>query len=314
MIAWPFATSAQQSTMPVIGFLGTTSPTQSAELLAAFRGNLAEAGYAEGRNLIIDYRFAEGQYDRLPKLAEELVQRQVAVIVTGASAPSTLAAKAATATIPIVFGIGEDPVKLGIVASLARPGGNATGVNFFLSELGAKLLGIVRELIPAAKRVSLLHNPNNSLSGSVARDVVAAAATLGVQIDVVQARDTSEIEPAFATIVTNKTDALLIGADNMLYGRRVEIATLASRYAIPAISTWREMTEIGGLMSYGTNLLDAYRQLAAYTVLILKGAKPADLSVIQSTKFELVINLPTAKALSLTVPPTLLALADEVIE
>jgi putative tryptophan/tyrosine transport system substrate-binding protein len=312
--AWPLAASGQQTTMPVIGFLGATSPAQTAELLAAFRRILAEAGYVEGRDVIIDYRFADGQYDRLPELAGELIQRRVAVIVTGASTPSTLAAKAATATIPIVFGVGGDPVKLGLVASLARPGGNATGVNFFLGELGAKLLGVLRELFPTARRVSLLHNPNNSLSVSVASDVVAAATTLGVQIDVIEVHNASEVEPAFATIATSKTDALLIGADNMLYSRRVELATLASRYAIPALSTWREMTEIGGLMSYGTNLFDAYRQIAAYTVLILKGAKPADLPVVQSTKFELVINLPTARTLGLTVPPTLLAIADEVIE
>ena len=310
----PLAAHGQQPSMPVIGYLSAGSPALIAQLLSALRRNLAELGYVEGQNLIIDYRFAEGQYDRLPKLAAELIQRQVAVIVTGASTPSTLAAKAATATIPIVFGVGEDPVKLGLVASLARPGGNATGVNFFLSELGAKLLGLLRELVPTAKRVGLLHNPNNSLSGSVTRDVTAAAATIGVQVDVVHVRDAREIEPAFATISGSKTDALLIGADNVLYSRRVEIATLASRYAIPTLSTWREMTEIGGLMSYGTNLLDAYHQIAEYTVLILRGAKPADLPVVQSAKFELVINLPTARALGIDVPPSLLSIADEVIE
>jgi putative ABC transport system substrate-binding protein len=213
-----------------------------------------------------------------------------------------------------VFGVSVDPVKLGLVASLARPGGNATGVNFLLSELGAKVLGLLRELVPTARRVGLLHNPNNSLADSVAKEVNAAAATIGMEIAVVYARDPQEIEAAFATFAGNKIDALLIGADNLLYGRRVHMATLAARNGIPALSTWREMTEIGGLISYGTNLIDTYRQMAIYIARILKGEKPADLPVVQSTKFELVINLATARALGLDVPATLLASADDVIE
>ena len=310
----PLAAHGQQPSMPVIGYLSAGSPALIAQLLSALRRNLAELGYVEGQNLIIDYRFAEGQYDRLPKLAAELIQRQVAVIVTGASTPSTLAAKAATATIPIVFGVSEDPVKLGLVASLARPGGNATGINFFLSELGAKLLGLLRELVPTAKRVGLLHNPNNSLSGSVTRDVTAAAATIGVQVDVVHVRDAREIEPAFATISGNKTDALLIGADNVLYSRRVEIATLASRYADSHPLDLARNDRNRWLDELRHEPVGCLSSDCRYTVLILKGAKPADLPVVQSAKFELVINLPTARGARPRGAASLLAIADEVIE
>jgi len=258
----------------------------------------------------IEYRFAEGQYDRLPTMAEEMVRRQVAVIVAF-PIPAAVAAKAATTTIPIVFNVAGDPVKLGLVASLAQPGGNATGVNSFLAELGAKHLGLLRELLPTATLVGLLVNPTNENVEGVTKDVAAAADTLGVQIDVVRASDSREI---FATLVRNKVNALLIGPDAFLLTRRLQLATLAARHAIPAIMNVREFAEVGGLMSYGTNLTEAFRQLGVYTGRILKGAKPADLPVVQSTKFEFVINLPTVRALGIDIPPTLLARADEVIE
>jgi putative ABC transport system substrate-binding protein len=261
----------------------------------------------------IEYRWAEGQYDRLPAMATELVQRQVAAIVAF-PIPAAIAAKAATATIPIVFNVAGDPVKLGLVASLARPGSNATGVNSFLAELGAKQLGLLHELLPKAARIGLLVNPSNANVEGVTKDVMAAAATLGVQIDVVQASDSREIEAAFATLVRNKANALLIGSDVFFSSRRVQLATLTTRDAIPAVQNVREFAEVGGLMSYGTSLTEAFRQLGVYTGRILKGAKPADLPVVQSTKFEFVINLPTARALGIEIPPTLLARADEVIE
>ena len=241
------------------------------------------------------------------------MRRQVAIIVA-APTPAALAAKTATATIPIVFSAAGDPVKLGLVGSLARPGGNATGVNFFQAELGAKQLGLLHELVPTAARIGLLVNPANANVEGVTQDVTAAAAVFGVRIDIVQARDSREIEAAFATLVRNKADALLVGADSFFFNRRLQLATLATRHAIPAIYFVRECAEAGGLMSYGTSVTDVYRQLGVYTGHILKGAKPAELPVVQSTKFELVINLPTARALGLEVPPTLLARADEVIE
>jgi ABC-type uncharacterized transport system substrate-binding protein len=278
------------------------------------RQHLDEAGYHEGRTVAIDAQWAEGRYDHLPVMARDLVRRQVAVIIaTGGTAPA-LAAKAATATIPLVFSVTDDPVALGIVKSFARPGGNATGVTFLLAELGAKQLGLLRELVPVAMRIGLLINPSNTTSEAQARNVTAAASADGVRIDVLRASDSHQIEAAFATMVGNRADALLIGTDPYFYGRRLQIATLATRHAIPAIHPVRENVEVGGLMSYGTSLSEVYRQIASYTVRILKGAKPADLPVVQSTKFELVINLPTARALGLTVPDTLLARADEVIE
>jgi putative ABC transport system substrate-binding protein len=285
-------------------------------LTALFRRHLAEAGYVEGHNVTIDYRYARLQYDRLPELAADLVRRQVAVIVCGPTNSPAVAAKAATATIPIVFSVGDDPVKVGLVASLARPGGNATGINFFVTELGAKQLGLLRELVPAAIRIGLLLNPSviSPTAETVKRDVMAAAPALGVQIDVLEARDNHEIETAFTRLARDKADALLVGPDLLFYNRRIQMATLATRYALPAIYTLREFVEAGGLMSYGTNWSEQYRQVALYTARILKGTKPADLPVVQSTKFELVINLPTARALGLDVPPTLLARADEVIE
>jgi len=311
--AWPLAARAQQPAMPVVGYLDASSPGVSAPRVAVFRRSLAEAGYVEGRNVAIEYRWAEGQYDRLPEMAEELVRRQVAVIVAG-PIPAAVAAKAATATIPIVFFVAGDPVKLGLVASLARPGGNATGMNNFVAELGAKLLGLLRELLPTAARIGLMVNPTNPNVEGVTKDVTAAALATGVQIEVVRASDSREIEVAFATLVRNRADALVVGADSFLTSRRLQLATLATRHAIPAVYVGREFAEAGGLITYGTSVPEVYRQLGDYTGRILKGAKPAELPVVQSTKFELVINLPTARALGLEVPPTLLARADEVIE
>jgi len=310
--AWPLAARTQQQ-MPVVGFLSAGSPGPFVPQTAVFRQGLAEAGYVEGRNVASEYRWAEGQYDQLPALAAEFVRRQVAVIVAF-PIPAAVAAKAATTTIPIVFNVAGDPVKLGLVGSLARPGGNATGVNSFLAELGAKLLGLLRELLPTATLVGLLVNPTNENIEGVTKDVVAAAAMLGVQIDIVRASDSREIEAAFATLVRNKVNALLIGPDVFFNNRRVQLATLTARHAIPAVCNVREFAEVGGLMSYGTDLTEVFRQFGVYTGRILKGAKPADLPVVQSTKFQFVINLPTARALGIEIPPTLLARADEVIE
>jgi putative ABC transport system substrate-binding protein len=312
--AWPLGAGAQPPPMPIIGYLGAASPAVGLQVMAVLRRSLAEAGYVEGRNVVIEPRWAEGHYDQLPAMAAEFVRRQVAVIIATGGTAAALAAKAATATIPLVFSVTDDPVALGLVASLARPGGNATGVTFLLAKLGAKQLGLLRELVPAAMRIGLLVNPNNTTSEGQTRDVVAAASAIGVQIDVVRARDSREIEAAFATLARNRADALLVGTDPFLYSRRVQLAVLAARRGIPAIYPVRENAEAGGLMSYGTSLIEVYRQVSAYTVRILKGAKPADLPVVQSTTFELVINLPTARALGLDVPPMLLARADEVIE
>jgi putative ABC transport system substrate-binding protein len=311
--AWPIAARAQQPAMPVIGYLGAGSSGPVAHLVTVFRQSLAEAGYVAGKDVSIEYRWAEGQYDRLPALASELVRHRVSVLMATPT-PAAIAAKAATATIPIVFAVAEDPVRLGLVASLGRPGGNATGVNFFTTELGAKQLGLLRELVPAAAHLGLLVNPANANAEAVTRDVTAAALTVGVKINLVQASDSREIEAAFATLVRDRADALLVASDSFFYSRRLQIATLATRHAIPAVFNVREYAEAGGLMSYGTSLTEVYRQVGAYTGRILKGAKPADLPVVQSTKFEFVINLPTARALGLDVPPMLLARADEVIE
>src|SRR6516164_8812584 len=311
--AWPVSARGQQPAMPVIGLLHAGSPGTLAPSVAVFRQSLAEAGYVEGRNVAIEYHWAEGQYDLLPAMAAELVRRQPAVIVAS-PATAAVAAKAATATIPIVFNAAVDPVKLGIVASLARPGGNATGVNFFQAELGAKQLGLLRELLPTAARIGLLINPTNPNFEDVTKDVMAAASTIGVQIDVVQASDSREIEAALATLSRNRGDALVVSGDALFYIRRIQLAILATRHAIPAVYTDRAFAEAGGLMSYGTSTAEGYRQLGIYVGRILKGDNPADLPVVQSTKFEFIINLPTARALGLTVPPTLLARADEVIE
>ena len=311
--AWPFPARAQQQRMPVIGFLSSTSADPVAYLIAAFRQGLSEAGYVEGRNVAIEYRWAEGQYDRLPAMVSELLRRDVAVIAA-LGTPSALAAKTATTMIPIVFGVSEDPVKLGLVASIAQPGGNATGVSYLLSELGAKQLGLLRELVPAASRFGLLVNPNNENAEAITGDLKAAAATIGVEIDVVRATDSREIEEAFVALIRDKVHALVVGTDPFFYNRRVQLATLATRHALPTIYNVRAYAEAGGLISYGTSLTEAYRQMGVYTARILKGEKPIDLPVVQSTKFDFVINLKTAKALRLEVPPTLSARADEVIE
>jgi putative tryptophan/tyrosine transport system substrate-binding protein len=308
--AWPLAARAQQR-MPVIGYLGAGSLGPSTPPLTVFRQSLAEAGYVEGRNMTIDYRFAEGQYDRLPALADELVRRQAAAIVATSSLPA-LAAKGATASVPIVFSSTDDPLKLGLVESLSRLGGNATGVHFFLSELGAKQLSLLRELVPAAARIGLLVNPDNSNAKAVMKEMTTAASAIA--IEAVQASDRHGIDAAFATFVRNKVDALLVAADPFFFSQRLQLATLATRHAIPAIYNVREFAEVGGLITYGTSLTEVYRQVGIYTGRILKGAKPADLRVVQATKFELVINAQTARALGVKISDNLLSLADEVIE
>jgi putative ABC transport system substrate-binding protein len=312
--AWPLAASAQHRAMPVVGFLSSGSSSAYAHFVSAFHKGLKETGYVEGQNVAIKYRWAEGQYDRMPALAADLVRDGVTMIF--ATSPfSALAAKAEAPKTPIVFVVPGDPVKLGLVVSLNRPGGNATGVNYFLSELGSKQLGLLHELVPAAARVGLLINPIAlPVTEDVTKDVMAAASALGLQIDTVEARDSREIEAAFGELVRNRAEALLVGPDVVFFSRRVQLTTLAARYAIPAVYNVREYPEVGGLMSYGTRQSEAYRQAGVYAGQILKGVRPSDLPVIQSTKFELVINLPTARAIGLEVPPTLLARADEVIE
>src|SRR5262245_8659487 len=312
--AWPMAAEAQQPAMPVIGFLDPRSPDTLADRLRAFRQGLKETGYVEGENVAIDYRWAEGQYDRLPAVVAEFVRRQVAVIVA-APTVSALAAKSTTATIPIVFTVGDDPVKLGLVSSLARPGGNLTGVNFFGAEVVSKRLELLRELVPRIGRLAVLVNPSNAtISESTVRDIEAAAPRMGVQVQIFNAGTSREIDAAFANLVRERSDAVFVSGDAFLTGRRVQLANLAARYLIPSSFSQREVTEVGGLMSYGANVRDTYRQAGVYAGRILKGAKPADLPVVQSSKFELVINAQTARMLGLTVPDKLLALADEVIE
>jgi putative tryptophan/tyrosine transport system substrate-binding protein len=309
--AWPLAARAQQP-LPVIGFLDAASAAERTDFMAAFRQGLAETGYVEGQNVAIEYRWAEGRYDRLPELAADLVRRRVSVIATPATTGAALVAKAATATIPIVFGVGGDPVQLGLVASLNRPGGNATGVNFFTIELMAKRTQLLRELVPGAKRVAVLVNPTDRSNDSTVRDVEAAV--IGQQVLAFEAATGREIDAAFESLERKKVDALFVAGGAFYAARRVQLAVLAARYAVPATYSQRTFVEAGGLMSYGTNLADTWRQVGLYTARILKGAKPTDLPVVQSSKFELVINLNTARALRFEVPPSLLARADEVIE
>jgi len=312
---WPLAARAQQAGMPVIAFIDATSAVASARWTAAFRKGLNETGYTEGRNVAVEYHWLEGRYDRLPALLAELVGRRVAVIATPGSTPAALAAKAATTTIPIVFGVGEDPVKLGLVANLARPGGNATGVNFFVSEVVRKRLGLLRDLIPRAVRIAVMINPGNAATAEATlREVQKAADALGLQIHVVNASTSDEINAAFATISHERAEALFLGPDAFFNSRRVQLVTLSARDRIPTAYSTRDYVEVGGLMSYGTNITDSFSQAGVYVGKILNGTKPAELPVIQSTKFEFVINLQTAKALSLDVPSGLLLAADEVIE
>src|SRR6516225_5088087 len=301
--------------MPVIGFLNLASPDTIADRVRAFRQGLKETGYVEGENVAVAYRFAGNQNDRLPEMAAELVRQQVAVIAATGGIAAVLAAKAATTTIPIVFMAAEDPVRLGLVASLARPGGNATGINFFSNELVAKRLELLRELIPAATRVTVLANPADATNAEIMlRDVEAAARIMGLQVHVLNANTSLEIDAAFATFERKRPDALFVTGGAFLLSRRVQLALLAARHAVPASYGSREYAEIGGLMSYGASLTDVLRQVGVYAGRILKGAKPADLPVMQAVKFELVINQLAARAIDLTVPPTLLARADEVIE
>jgi len=315
-VAWPLAARAQQATMPVIGFLGFGSLENFGPFLTAFRKGLNEAGFVEGQNVAIEYRWAEGQYDRMEKLAADLVGRRVAVIAVPGSPPGARAAKAATSTIPIVFGVGEDPVKLGLVASIARPEANATGINFLSAEVVAKRLALLHELVPGAARVAALINPSDAIRAEAVRnDLQAAVRTLGnVQLPILNASSSREIDAAFAALARERADALFVGPDAFFNTRRVQLANLPAHHSIPTAFAVREYVDAGGLMSYGTSVADMYRQVGVYTGNILKGAKPADLPVLQSTKLELVINAQTARMLRLAVPPSLLALADEVIE
>jgi putative tryptophan/tyrosine transport system substrate-binding protein len=311
---WPLAAGAQQAAMPVIGFLSSRSRNESASAVAAFRQGLIEAGHVEGQNVDIAFRWAEGQYDRLPALAADLAGRQVAVIFATGGNPPAFAAKAATATIPVVFLIGSDPVKFGLVASLSHPGSNVTGVTLFTSLLVAKRMELLRELVPTATTTAFLVNSNNSNAEPDTRVAQTAARSLGQQLVVLSAGTENDIDAAFATLVQQRANALLVNTDAFFLARRNQFVALEGRHAIPTIHDLREFTAAGGLVSYGTNLADAYRQAGTYVGRILKGERPAHLPVLQPTKFDLVINLKTAKALGLEVPATLLARADEVIE
>lgn len=312
--AWPVAARGQQLAMPVIGLIssGTSTPRN----LAAFRAGLGETGYVDGQNVSVEYHSLEGQFDRVPALVADLVSRRVALIATPVSVAPALAAKAATATIPIVFGVNDNPVRLGLVANLARPGGNLTGMNFFSQEATPKRLELLHEVVPKASRVALLINPSNSAAASetTLRGAQEAARVIGLPIDILKASTSREIDGAFATIVRERIEALFISGDAFFTSRNVQLVTLAARHGIATSSAVREFTEAGGLMSYGTDTSEVWHQVGAYSGQILKGAKPADLPVVQSTKFEFVINLQTAKALGIEVPPTLSAIADEIIE
>jgi putative ABC transport system substrate-binding protein len=313
--AWPLAARAQQATMPVIGLLDPRSPDELTDRLRGFRQGVKEAGVVEGQNAAIEYRWAENQMNRLPELAADLVRRQVAVIVTPGGLVSALAAKAATTTIPIVFVVADDPVRLGLVSSLGRPDGNLTGINFFSGELSAKRLEILHDLVPAAARVAVLVNPANAANAETAlREAETAARAIGLKIQVFNASTSREINAVFATFARGRPDAVFLGIDPFFNSRRIQLVQLAARYAVPTSYPSRDYVQAGGLISYGADITDAWRQAGLYSGRIIKGAKPAELPVVQSSKFELAINAETARMLDLTVPPSLLALADEVIE
>ncbi len=312
---WPLAVRAQQAALPVVGFINGGATDGSARYAAAFRKGLNETGYVEGQNVTVEYHWLEGHYDRLPALLTDLIRRQVAVIATPASAPAALAAKAATATIPIVFGVAQDPVELGLVASLARPGGNATGINNFDQEVTAKRLRLLHDLVPKAVRVAVLVNPTNaSVTATTLQEVRKAAPTIGLQIQILNATTIGEIDAVFANLAHERPDALFISGDSFFTGRLVQLATLTAVNKIPTTYVNRDFVAAGGLMSYGTDLADMFHQVGVYTGKILRGAKPADLPALQSTKFEFVINLKTARALGIEVPPSVLSITDEVIE
>jgi putative tryptophan/tyrosine transport system substrate-binding protein len=312
--AWPFAVGAQQSAMPVVGFVRDGTAEANARNAAAFRKGLNEAGYVEGQNVTVEYHWLEGHYDRLPELMTDLVRRHVSVLATHGIVP-TLAAKAATTTIPIVFGVGTDPVELGLVASLARPGGNATGINFFTQEVLAKRLRLLHDLVPKAVRVAVLVNPANaSVAERTLQAVQEAAPTIGLQIQILNASTIAEIDAAFATLARERPDALFVAGDAFFVSRAAQFIILTARDRIPATYALRDYVAAGGLMSYGTDFPDTFRHVGVYTGRILKGAKPAELPVLQSTKFEFAINLQTARALGIEVPPAVLSIADEVIE
>ena len=313
-VTWPVAAYAQQPAMPMIAYLGPISPEAAAGRLRAFREGLKEIGYTEGENVAIRYRYAEGQNDQLPAMAIELARGQVSVLITGGT-PAAFAAKAATTTIPIVFILAEDPVRLGIVASIPRPGGNATGINFVSGELGAKRLALLRELLPGAVRIAVLNNPSDAATAeTTVREVEAGARAMGLEVQILNASSSNEIHAAFATMARERPDALFLSSDPLWTSRRVQLATLAARHALPMASQAREVVEAGGLMSYGGKIEHAFRQAGVYAGRILKGAKTGDLPVVQSSRFELVINADTARMLGIAVPPSLLAIADEVIE
>jgi putative ABC transport system substrate-binding protein len=312
---WPLVARAQQTAMPVVGFIRNGTAEANARYVAAFRKGLSETGYVEGQNVTVEYHWLEGSYDRLLELMADLVRRQVAVIAIPGGNTAATAVKAATATIPIVFGVSEDPVRLGLVASLARPGGNATGINFFVAEVTAKRLRLLHDLLPKAGRIAVLLNPANAANEKgTLRDVQEAAPTIGLQIQIFNASTIGEIDAAFATLAHEHPDALFVGSDGFFTSRRGQFATLTAVNKIPAAYANRDFVAAGGLMSYGTDIADMFHQVGIYTAKVLKGAKPADLPVLQSTKFEFVINLQTARALGIEVPPGVLSIADEVIE
>ena len=314
LVVSPLAAQVQRNSVPVIGFLASRSPEESTSFVAAFRQGLGEIGYFEGQNLTVEYHWAEGNYDRLPAMAADLVRRKVDVIATAGGPPTVLAVKNATSTIPIVFVIGTDPVGLGLVASLARPGGNLTGVSILFVELTSKRFELLSELVPEAKLMALLVNPKNQNAAQIVSDVKQAARAKGVQVETLKATTETEIDAAFASIAQLHAGGLIVGSDVFFDSQREQLVALAKQYAVPAIYPWRETGAVGGLLSYGASLTAAFRQVGIYAGKILKGAKPADLPVEQPSKLELVINMKTAKALGLTVPPSLLARADEMIE